>query len=126
MSDWVVRAGTATSTLLMKAYRRHLGAPNIFGFSVQYAPGKSIDELAYAGQFPHASISYALDSHLAAALLPLTYGVSLVRTPGVGYHTTFVVLYDATGQMLKQLPYDAAEALSETFQQAKNPHRVKQ
>ncbi len=109
----------------MKAYRRHVGAPNIYGFSVQYAPGKSIDELAQAGQFPHASISYALDSNLAAALLPLTYGINLVRTPGVGYHTTFVVLYDTTGQMLKQLPYEAAQALSATFQQAKNPHRIK-
>jgi hypothetical protein len=43
----------------------------------------------------------------------------------VGYHTTFVVLYDSGGQMLKQLPYGAAEALSAAFQQARNPHRVK-
>jgi hypothetical protein len=40
MSEWVVRAGTATPALLMKAYRRHLEMPNIYGFSVQLCAGE--------------------------------------------------------------------------------------
>jgi len=43
----------------------------------------------------------------------------------VGYHHTFVVLYDATGAMLKRLPLLVAQKLHETFAQVPNPQRVR-
>ena len=126
--EWVVRAGIAQPQMLIDGYDLHSGAPGIYGFSVQYAPGatpsKTIDELAQAGQFSNGQISYAYDGDLAAALLPLGYGMSLIKTPGQGYHHTFMVLYDASGQMLTVLPADAAQAISATFQRMKNPYRV--
>lgn len=45
----------------------------------------------------------------------------LMRTPGVGFHHTLTVLYDASGAMLQALPRDAAIAISNTFQRTPNP-----
>lgn len=78
--------------------------PGLFGFSVQYRPGATVDELARAGQFANAKISYATDRALVAALAALGYRMALVASPSRGYHHTFCVLYDASGAMLKQLP----------------------
>lgn len=122
--EWVVRGGVAAADKLKEGYEEHSGAPGIFGFSVQYAPGKRVEDLAQAGRFPNAYISYAYDGELASALLSLGYGMNLIKTPGRGYHTTFVVLYDASGHMLTRLPDDAAQAISATFQRMRNPHRV--
>ena len=54
--------------------------PGLFGFSVQYADAKSVEELAYAGRFPHAQISYASDDALHMALQPRGYTMKLVKT----------------------------------------------
>lgn len=120
-SEWVVRAGVASAASLVKGYNQHRGVPGLFGFSVQYAPGKTVDELARAGNFPHPQISYAMEDALRAALRSLGYTMRLVKSPGQGYHHTFAVLYDATGSMLHVLPQDAAIALSKTFRQRPNP-----
>lgn len=124
MPEWVVRAGLAREEHLIAAYRRHTGANGIYGFSVQYAPGKSIEELASAGRFPNPKISYAYDDELAASLSSQGYRMALVSSPGIGFHHTFMVLYDADGRLLKRLPADAARTISRTFRQTINPHRV--
>jgi hypothetical protein len=124
VSIWVVRAGVATPKNLMDGYVRHRLVPGLFGCSVQYATGKSVADLARAGQFPNAQISVASDDALAAALRPLGYAIRLVRSPGRGDHNTLVVLSGAGGTMLQKLPQDAADALSQTFRQRKNPHQV--
>lgn len=123
--SWVVRAGIARADTLINGYRLHSGITGLYGFSVQYTAGKSVEELAQAGQFSHAQISYAQEQDLAASLAHLSYTMRLVRSPGKGYHHTFAVLYDATGLMLHTLPQDAADALSRTFKQRSNPHRVR-
>jgi hypothetical protein len=38
------------------------------------------------------------------------FDMRLIPSPGVGYYHTFVVLYDATGAMLTQLPLPPVEA----------------
>ena len=119
--EWVVRGGQATPLNLINSYARHAAMPQLFGFSVQYAPGKTVDALARAGRLPNLSISYAEDTSLEAALTPLGYSMRLVRSPGKGYHHTFTVLYDVAGTMLKILPQDAAEAISRTFKRIPNP-----
>lgn len=124
MAEWVVRAGIAESEMLIDGYEEHNQRPGLYGFSVQYAPGKTIDELAQAGQFRNAQISFASDDHLADALQVLGYRMALIASPGRGYHTTFVVLYDRSGQMIRSLPPDAAQAISTTFQRRKNPYRI--
>lgn len=80
--EWVVRAGLTEPDRLMSGYEEHAGVRGIYGFSVQYAPGKTVDELAQAGQCPNPRISYAYVGELAAALLPLGYGMSLIKTSG--------------------------------------------
>lgn len=123
-SEWVVRAGIASATSLIKGYNQHRGVPGLFRFSVQYAPGKSIDELVWAGIFPHSQISYATEDALRVALRNLGYAIRLVSSPGQGYHHTFAVLYDASGSILQVLPQDAAIALSRTFRQRPNPASI--
>jgi hypothetical protein len=122
---WVVRAGGAKAADLTKGYSEHLGVPGLYGFSVQYQIGLSWQELARAGQYPNAQVSIAEEGDLRAALRLLGYDLRLVSSPGRGYHHTFVVLYDATGTMLTQLPIPVAEKLHETFAQVNNPYRVR-
>lgn len=121
--QWVVRGGIATPDRLIKGYGEHLAVPGLYGFSVQYAPGLSVDEIARARRFPNTLLSIAYDTELAAALKPLGYGLRIVRSSGRGYHHTFAVLYDdAGGAMLQRLPADAARALAATFRQITNPY----
>ena len=123
--NWVVRAGVASPSSLVKGYNQHRGVPGLFGFSVQYAPGRSVEELTFAGQFPHEQISYATDDALQIALQPIGYTMKLVHRPGKGYHHTFAVLYDVSGLLLQSLPQDAAVALSQTFSHRLNPYHIR-
>ena len=52
MADWVVRAGIADAPRLIQGYTEHRGQLGTYGFSVQYQPGATVDELCLAGQFP--------------------------------------------------------------------------
>lgn len=123
MGEWVVRAGEAKPDQLIKGYREHLGALGTYGISVQYNPGSAVDDLARAGSFSNGQISYQDEDVLQAAVAPLGYQLSVIQTPGAGYHHTCAVLYDATGTMLHALPPDAALALSAAFIRMVNPHR---
>ncbi|MEO7000179.1 MAG: hypothetical protein ABI068_00090 [Ktedonobacterales bacterium] len=118
---WVVRAGAASVDYLIRGYTEHTRARGVFGFSVQSAAGKTVEELAAAGRFPNAQISYATLDTLQAAVQHLGYRVRLVKTPGTGFHHTLTVLYDANGIMLRTLPRDAAVAISAAFQRMPNP-----
>ena len=118
---WVVRAGTASADFLIRGYTEHTRARGVFGFSVQSAAGKTVEELAAAGQFPNRQISYTTLDTLQTAVQPLGYRVDLVKTPGTGFHHTLTVLYDANGVMLHTLPRDAAVAISAAFQRMPNP-----
>jgi hypothetical protein len=122
---WVVRAGEAKAVDLIKGYREHLGVPGLYGFSVQYHASLPWQELARSGGYPNAQVSVAEEGDLLAALRSLGYALRLVPSPGGGHHHTFVVLYDATGVALKQLPPHVAQKLHETFTQFPNPHRVR-
>ncbi len=122
MDQWVVRAGVAAAKSLIAGYRQHLGVAGLYGCSVQYAPGYTVEDLAQAGQFKNNQISFATEDALVSALRPLGYTLHLVPSPGRGFHHTLVVLYDVGGTMLQQLPQDAAEALSRAFQQRPNPY----
>jgi hypothetical protein len=122
---WVVRAGEAKAADLVSGYRQHLSVPGLYGFSVQYQPGLPWQLLARAGQFPNAQVSIAEELDLRAALQPLGYDLRLVPSPGLGFHHTFVVLYDATGMILTQVSAPVAQKLHETFTQVPNPHRVR-
>jgi hypothetical protein len=93
--EWVVRAGVAAASSLIAGHSEHRAVPDLYGFSVQYAPSKTVDELALAGRFPHPQISYATDDALQAALRVLGYTMRLVASPVTGYHHTFAVLHDA-------------------------------
>jgi hypothetical protein len=119
-TDWVVRAGAASADFLMRGYTEHKGMSGVFGFSVQSEPGKTVAELAAAGRFPNNQISYATLDALQAAVQPLGYRIRLIKSPGVGFHQTLTVLYDANGAMLQTLPRDAAIAISNTFQRIPN------
>ena len=85
--------------------------PGLFGFSVQSQPGKTVEELARAGQFPNPKISVTTLSALQAL------GVPVVPSPGRGYHNTVV-----TGPVLDPA---RAEEISKLFQVIPNPAQVK-
>lgn len=95
----------------------------LFGFSVQYHPGATIDELADAGRFPNPSISYATRGELAVTAHALGYIVELVASPGRGFHSTLRARVIATGMALQSLPDDLALALSAQYRRMPNPHR---
>jgi hypothetical protein len=116
---WVVRGGIATPQQLQAGTTKHRGVPEppgLYGFSVQYQPGRTITELAVAGQFRHARISVTTDDALIAAGVSAGYVVRLVRSPGGGYHHTVQVPFP--------LPWELGEALSTVFTQMANPARV--
>ena len=119
---WVVRAGIAVPPTLKAGYRKHRQMPHVWGFSVQYDMSASVNELARAGQFSNKQISYQEEAVLAMVLASLGYTMRLVKSPGIGYHHTFVVLYDASGVMLQALPDDAAAALDRALIRIMNPH----
>jgi hypothetical protein len=119
---WVVRAGLASPAFLRQGYSQHKQRP-VYGFSVQYDPTASVDELAKAGQWKNGQISYATRADLEAALIAIGYSMQLIKTPGKGYHHTFMVLY-AANQMLTSLPSDAAQVISNTFSRKPNPYPI--
>jgi hypothetical protein len=115
---WVIRGGVATPSQLQADTGRHRGVPDppgLYGFSVQYQPGKSIQELAAAGRFRNTHISVTTDVTLIAAGVAAGYAVSIVKSPGAGYHHTVQVPFP--------LPLDLAVALSAVFTQQLNPAR---
>ena len=121
--EWVVRGGLATPKQLIDGYGPHERVnASLYGFSVQYQPGKTIDDLAFAGQFRNGQMSYAGDDTLQSAIQSVGYTMQLVKSPGRGYHHTFAVIYNATGVMQQKLPLIVATALSQAFRQLKNPH----
>ena len=116
--NWVVRGGVATPSQLQAGTARHRGVPDppgLFGFSVQYQPGKTMQELAAAGRLRNAQISVTTDAELVAAGLLVGYLVRIVKSPGAGYHHTVQVPFP--------LPWDLAGALSAVFTQRPNPAR---
>jgi len=82
---------------------------------VPYQPGKTIQELAAAGKFRNPQISVTTDAVLVAAGVAAGYAVSIVKSPGAGYHHTV--------QVPLPLPLDLAVALSAVFTQEENPAR---
>ena len=115
---WVVRGGLATPSQLQAGTARHRGVPGppgLYGFSVQYQSGKTIQELAAAGRFRNAQISLTTDVALVAAGIAAGYAVSIVKSPGAGYHHTV--------QGPFPLSLDLAVALSAVFAQQLNPAR---
>jgi len=121
--EWVVRGGIATPQQLSDGYGEHVGiSSSLYGFSVQYQPGETIEALALAGQFRNGQISYATDDALQVALQALGYTMRLVKSPGRGYHHTFAVIYNADGMMQHTVPPHVAAALSQIFRQMPNPH----
>jgi hypothetical protein len=111
-------AGVATPSQLQAGTARHRGvpdAPGLYGFSVQYQPGKTVHELAAAGRFRNAQISVTTDAALVAAGVAAGYAISIVKSPGAGYHYKVQVPFP--------LPLDLAVALSAVFRQRPNPVR---
>ena len=116
---WIVRGGVATPSQLQAGTARHRGIPGppgLFGFSVQYQPGKTIQELAVVGRFRNAQISVTTEEELIAAGLAAGYSVKIVKSPGTGDHHTVQVPFP--------LPLDLAEALSAAFTQMPNLARL--
>jgi len=102
--NWVVRAGQAKPQDLQKGYGEHRGAPGIYGVSVQYQPGLTVDELAAAGRFPNGQISYQTFGKLFIAASGEGYILYLAKTPGTGFPYTLGAAKG--GDIATQLPDD--------------------
>jgi hypothetical protein len=121
MPEFVVRGGVASAVTLQNGYGEHDDVAGLYGFSVQYRPGRSILQLANAGQFPHPKISYTVDESLTQTAQLLGYDVAFVKSPRGRYHHTLMASVSATGETIRVLPDDLAAALSSCFQQMHNP-----
>lgn len=108
---WVVRGGIAIPKQLKEGVDEHPRVRGLAGFSVQSAAGKSIEELAAAGEFRHGQISVTTVSELLAV------GVPVVKSPGNGYHNT--------AKTEDPLTDSHALAISSVFKARPNPARVK-
>jgi RHS repeat-associated protein len=106
LDAWVVRGGVTTPQQLQGGVAEHKGVPGLHGFSVQSAPGLTVEQLA-ANRFPHKTISVTT----VRALLKVGYVV--VPSPGAGFHQT-VVTPDP-------LPLPEAAKISSVFSQRPNP-----
>lgn len=73
MGTWVVRAGETQAKFLIDGYVEHRRMPGVYGFSVQYNAGSSVDDLARAGRFRNTRISFQEEDVLQAAVAPLGY-----------------------------------------------------
>lgn len=111
--NWVVRAGVATPASLQGGSAQHMAQPDLYGFSVQYMPGRSVEELARAGRFPNAQISVTTVEQLVAAGAAAGYNIAVVPSPGQGFH--------ATVKVPDPMPDDLAVALAGTFVGMPNP-----
>lgn len=76
-----MRGGLATADRLVKGYRPHLSVPGLYGFSGQYAPGFTWEQIAHLRRFPNGRLSIAYDTHLLAALRPLGYTLRIASSP---------------------------------------------
>jgi hypothetical protein len=124
--NWVVRAGVATAQQLQGGTDFHRHVPGLYGFSVQREAGKTIQELAAAGQFPNGQISVATVEALVAAAASEGYIVAVVKSPGNGFHHTVAVPLNPQLQAYpaQKMPPELAEALSNVFVPQPNPARV--
>jgi RHS repeat-associated protein len=110
---YVVRGGVATPDQLTTGAKAHRLVPGLTGFSVQSEPGKSIVELAAAGQFRNKQISVSTVAAIVAVGRTLGYNVLVVKSPGAGYHRTVTTPVP--------LPPRLAIGLSAAFVQMPNP-----
>ena len=108
--QYVVRAGVATPSQLRAGTRRL--TVNGYGFSIQTAPGVSVDELARGGRFPNRQISITTVEQLRGAGVTVNF-----PTPGAGTHHGTVVLPSPP-------PPGIFEAISSLFTQRFNPFPV--
>lgn len=114
---WVVRGGLATPEQLQDGVGNHRSVPHLSGFSVQSQPGATIQQLAEAGRFANAHISFSTVERLRQAAQAAGYEVRVVKSPGYGLH--------ATVEVPNPLPQKLAEALSLVFTHIPNPARIK-
>jgi hypothetical protein len=110
---YVVRGGIATPDQLSKGVAEHMQVPGLTGFSVQSESGKSIGELALAGEFKNKQISVSTVRAIRAVGGTFGHNVDVVKSPGIGYHKT------VTTPM--PLPSTLAIGLSAAFVQMPNP-----
>lgn len=110
---YIVRGGLVRPDTLIAGTAQHRDVPGLAGFSVQSAPGITVDELACGGQFRNSSISVTTRATLQ------WYGFKLIfPTPGKG-------VYHETAQAPYPLPPDLADLLSCLFNQDRNPYPVR-
>jgi hypothetical protein len=113
VQQYVVRAGLAQPASLIAGTAPHPLVPGLCGFSVQSAPGITVEELARAGRFPHPWISVTTVAVLARHGFDLAF-----PTPGKG-------AYHATVRVPCPLPMGTAVLLGGLFVRYRNPHTSK-
>jgi len=110
VAQYVVRAGIAQPRSLLDGTADHRLFRGLYGFSVQSAPGVTVEALARAGRFPHPQISVTtvelLHDHGFAVVFP---------TPGKG-------AYHATVRVPRPLSLANATLLSSLFTRRHNPY----
>lgn len=124
--DFVVRGGTPDAGRFTQRYTPVRGYPGVYGLSVTFHPGFTLDQLAWVAQQPHTQLHYATVAELRVALAPLGYDLVLVRTPSRANpdHCSLSVA-PSGGGAVPTLPLDVAQALTGAFHVTLNPYQAK-
>lgn len=121
--ELVLRAGVPLEATLVIAYGPDPDYAGVYGLSVVFHPGYTVDQLAQVGHFRHGQISYGMVRQLRDALTHAGYTMLLIHTPTAALPDHHTLAIAQGGTLVQTLPSDAAQALGAAFTTIKNPHR---
>ncbi len=119
---FAARGGQPTEANLVRGYGAFTPRPGVYGLSVVFHPGYTLDQLLRVAQFPHSRVGYATIAEVEMALTQAGYELVLTKTPTrkyVDHHTLGVA---QGGVALRSLPADAARALTGVLHEIPNPY----
>lgn len=121
LTEIIIRAGDLRSAnafqVLMNGYTQYRNVPGVYGLSVVFHQGYTLDQLAMAAHFPNGSISYSVIASIRSELAALKMGYDMVmwKTPSnmyVDHHTLGIT---RNGQIETTLERAVADALIKAF-----------
>jgi nitrate reductase NapAB chaperone NapD len=129
LTEVIIRGGNLSQSnaaqILMSGYTQYRNVPGVYGLSVVFHQGYTLDQLVKAASFPNGSISYSMIARIRAELAALGMGYDMVlwkthSNTYVDHHTLGIT---RNGLMETQLEYIVANALIKAFIVGPNPYK---
>lgn len=129
LTELIIRGGDLTHSnapqFLMNGYTQYHNSPGVYGLSVVFHQGYTLDQLAKAATFPNGSISYSVIARIRAELAALGMGYDMVlwKTHSNTYADHHTLGITRNGQIETQLERIVANALINAFSVVPNPYK---